>query len=296
MIEIKNVNKYFDGFKVLDNMNMKVEKGSIYGLVGVNGSGKTTLLKHLTGVFKPDSGEITIEGEPVFDNPKVKSEVAYIIDDLLCLGLRNLEEWGKYYSSIYPQWNGERFSELIKELGLNPKNNLSKFSKGMKKQAAFALAMSTCPKLLVLDEPLDGLDPLVRRKVTKHIVDDVAEREMTVVISSHNLREIESLCDTVGIISEGNMQIEKEMDELKSDVCKIQAVFKTEPDLSGLNVLVREKRGSVDLMIIRGDIEATEDYLRQFDPLVLDILPLSLEEVFIYEAGGENDEFSKLLF
>lgn len=298
MIEIKNVNKDFDGFKVLNDLNMHIDKGSIYGLVGVNGSGKTTLLKHLTGVFKPDSGEITIGGEPVYDNPQVKAGIAFIIDDLTYLGARNLKEWGEYYSSLFPGWDGERYSEMTGRFGLNMKKNPSRFSKGMKKQAAFALAMSANPDVLLLDEPLDGLDPLVRRIIVKYIVEDVAEREMTVVISSHNLKEIEGICDAVGIISGGHMLIEKDMDDLKAGICKIQVVFPEgrEANLSGLDVLVKEKRGSVDMLIIKGSEEEISDYLGKYEPLILDILPLSLEEIFIYEAGGENSEFSELLF
>lgn len=298
MIEVKNLTKNFDGFTALDNLSLTVQKGSIYGLVGVNGSGKTTVIKHITGVFKGDSGEIIIDGEKVWENPKVKEKIASIPDNLSFFNFYTLKACAGYFSRLYPEWDWDRYREMTEKLGLDEKKRLVRFSKGMKKQAAFILAMSSKPAVLILDEPLDGLDPLVRRRITKFIMEDVADREMTVLVSSHNLKELEGICDSVGILSGGKMLIEKDLDELKADVSKVQIVFpegKT-PDLSGLNVLYEEKRGSISLLIIRGDKGEVEDALMAMNPVVIDILPLSLEEIFIYEAGGENDEFKELLF
>ncbi len=298
MIQVKELSKSFDGFKALDGLSLNVKKGSIYGLVGVNGSGKTTLIKHLAGVYIPDSGEELIDGEEIFDNVAVKERIAYIADDLYFFGMYNLKGSAAYYRKLYPNWNDERYAHMVSQFGLNEKIKLSKFSKGMQKQAAFILAMSAMPEILILDEPIDGLDPLVRRRVLKYIVDDVAEREMTVLVSSHNLKEMEGLCDSIGIISKGKMLIERDLDDLKSDVHKIQIVFPqgTEPDLDGLNILYREKRGSVELLIIRGERNRVENKLMESKPMVFDLLPLTLEEIFIYETGGERDELQEVFF
>ncbi|MBQ3389614.1 MAG: ABC transporter ATP-binding protein [Firmicutes bacterium] len=298
MIEIRNLTKTFDGFKALDDLNMHVRRGSIYGLVGVNGSGKTTLIKHLTGVYRPDKGEILVDGQPVYDNVGVHERMSYIADDLYFFSMYNLKGFSEYYRKLYPNWNQERYEEMVKQFGLNETQKLTKFSKGMQKQAAFILAMSAMPEVLVLDEPLDGLDPLIRRVVIRDIVEDVAERGMTVLVSSHNLKDMEGLCDCIGIISKGTMLLERDLDDLKSDVHKIQTVLPegTKAPVDGLNVLFSEKRGSVDMFIIRGDGEEIENRFRALQPAVFDLLPMTLEEIFIYETGGDKDEFKEILF
>lgn len=298
MIQVKNVSKSFDGFQALDGLSLNVKKGSIYGLVGVNGSGKTTIIKHLTGVYKADQGENLIEGEEIFDNVAVKQRMAYIADDLYFFGMYSLGRSAAYYKKLYPNWNEERYRHMVQQFGLSEKMKLSKFSKGMQKQAAFILAMSAMPDVLILDEPIDGLDPLIRRMVIKYIVEDVAEREMTVLVSSHNLKEMEGLCDSIGIINRGKMLIERDLDELKSDVHKIQVVYPEgkEATVEGLNVLFRERRGSVEQFIIRGEKETVERKMKEGRPVVFDLLPLTLEEIFIYETGGENDELKEILF
>ena len=298
MIEIRNLTKTFDGFKALDDLNMHVRKGSIYGLVGVNGSGKTTLIKHLTGVYRPDKGEVLADGQPVYDNVGVHERMSYIADDLYFFSMYNLKGFSEYCRKLYPNWNQERYEEMVKQFGLNETQKLTKFSKGMQKQAAFILAMSAMPEVLVLDEPLDGLDPLIRRVVIRDIVEDVAEREMTVLVSSHNLKDMEGLCDCIGIISKGTMLLERDLDDLKSDVHKIQTVLPegTKAPVDGLNVLFSEKRGSVDMFIIRGDSEEIENRFRALQPAVFDLLPMTLEEIFIYETGGDKDEFKEILF
>ncbi len=298
MIELKNVTKTFDGFPALDGLDMHVKKGSIYGLVGVNGSGKTTLIKHLTGVFRADSGEVLVGGEPAFDNVAIHQKMTYIADDLYFFSMYDLKGVAAYYRKLYPGWSDERYREMVKRFGLPERKKLSKFSKGMQKQAAFILAMSAMPEVLVLDEPIDGLDPLIRRMVIRDIVEDVAEREMTVLVSSHNLKDMEGLCDCIGIISKGKMLLERDLDDLKSDVHKVQAVFPegVRAPLEGMNVLFGEKRGSVELYIIRGDGERIENQFRAAGPVVFDLLPMTLEEVFIYETGGDRDEFKEILF
>jgi len=300
MIEVSNVSKYFDDFKALDGLNLTVKKGSIYGLVGTNGSGKTTIIKHITGVLRQDVGEIRINGETVFDNIPIKKKTGFIPDDLYFFAGYNLVEMSGFYKELYPNWDNERFLGMIAKFGLDSKRKISKFSKGMQKQAAFSLTLSTHPEYLILDEPIDGLDPIVRKLVWKYVVEDVAEREMSVLISSHNLRELEGICDSIGILSGGAMTIERDLDELKSDIHKVQVAYKdnTRPEdpYSGLQVLHSEKRGSVDLLIIRNRKEMVEDIISSSCPAVFDMLPLSLEEIFIYELGGADSEISGIIF
>jgi len=296
MIQIKDITKKFDGSVALDNVTLSIRKGSIYGLVGTNGSGKTTLLKHVTGVWKQDSGQILLEDEPIFDNEKAKSRIGYIPDDLFFFGSYTLADSARYYKGLYPFWNGARYAEMVKLFGLPEKQKIARFSKGMQKQAMFILVMSAMPEYLVLDEPIDGLDPIVRKHVWKYVVDDVAAREMTVLVSSHNLREMEGICDTIGILDHGKVIIERDLDELKSDIHKVQIAI-TDPamrDYSELNVLHRETRGTVDLLIIRQPREEVETILNAKNPVLFDLLPLSLEEIFIYELGGEHDVESLL--
>lgn len=298
MIKIENINKSFDQFKALNDLNIHVNKGSIYGLVGTNGSGKTTIIKHITGIIRPDSGQITIAGENVYDNREIKQKLGFIPDDLFFFSTYNLKEMSKFYKEIYPNWNQERYDHMVEQFELSEKNKLSKFSKGMQKQAAFILTMSTMPYYLILDEPIDGLDPIVRKLVWKYIVNDVAEREMTVLVSSHNLRELEGICDSIGIISAGHMVMERDLDELKSDIHKIQVAYKDKPEnpYNGLTVLHQETRGTLDLLIIRNKKELVEEIINKSNPVLFDMLPLSLEEIFIYELGGANSEIQSIIF
>lgn len=298
MISVSKVDKSFDDFKALDALDINVKRGSIYGLVGTNGSGKTTIIKHITGVLKPDAGEIKIGGEPIYDNERVKAKVGFIPDDLYFFSSYNLREMGAFYKKLYPTWNGERFEAMVKQFNLNKRRKISRFSKGMQKQAAFSLVMSTMPEVLILDEPIDGLDPIVRKLVWKYIVDDVADREMTVLVSSHNLKELEGICDSIGILSHGHMVLERDLDDLKSDVHKVQLAFQnpTEEPFERLNILHRETRGTVELLIVRNKREDIEAEVNKYNPLIFDVLPLSLEEIFIYELGGVDNEVEGILF
>ncbi|MGI6731409.1 MAG: ABC transporter ATP-binding protein [Anaerovoracaceae bacterium] len=298
MIKISNLDKKFDDFSALIDLDLHVKKGSIYGLVGTNGAGKTTVIKHVTGILKPDSGEVLIEGSSVYENISLKQRMGFIPDDLYFFASYNLKESAKFYKSIYPNWSDDRYNHMLKQFKLNEKSKLSRFSKGMQKQAAFILTMSSMPDYLILDEPIDGLDPIIRKLVWKYIVEDVAEREMTVLVSSHNLRELEGICDSIGILSKGKMMIERDLDELKSDIHKIQVAFKdgTENPYAGLNVLHKESRGTVDLLIIRNRKDVVESIIAEKHPILFDLLPLSLEEIFIYELGGENSEIESIIF
>ena len=217
MIIVENLTKKFEDFTALNNLSMHVENGSIYGLVGVNGSGKTTLIKHLTGVYKADCGIVEIDGKDVWENISVKEIVGYIPDELFFFQNYSLASEHAFYKNLYADWNEELYRSMISDFGLDEGKRISKFSKGMQKQAAFALVLATMPKYLLLDEPMDGLDPIMRKKVWSYVLSEVADREMTVVISSHNLRELEGICDSIGILSQGSLRFEGKLDELKNN-------------------------------------------------------------------------------
>ena len=299
MINVKGLCKKFDDFQALNNLDLNVEQGSIYGLIGVNGSGKTTLIRHLTGILRADSGTVQMDGQDVYDNAELKKRLGYIPDELFFFGSYNLQTMSNFYAGLYPNWDPVRFAAMVQDFGLPERGKISKFSKGMQKQAQFALTMSCKPDFLILDEPIDGLDPIVRKKVWKYVVDDVAERQMTVLVSSHNLKEMEGICDAIGILSGGEMKIEQDLDELKSDIHKVQAAFHNAEDaeraFAGLKVVHREKSGSIEHLIIRGAREEVEKAVYAADPIIFDMLPLSLEEVFIFEMGGENDDIKGIL-
>lgn len=298
MIRLEKINKSFQHSHILKDMSLDVPKGSIYGLVGTNGAGKTTIIKHITGILKPDSGSLTIGGSPVFENTAVKSRIGYISDDLYFFATYSLKEMARFYKKMYPGWNQERYQNLLHTFKLDEKSRLGRFSKGMQKQAAFVLVMSTMPDYLILDEPLDGLDPIARKVVWKHIVEDVAERETTVLVSSHNLRDLEGICDRIGIIADGHMVIERDLDDLKSDIHKLQLAYPegTNPPYDKLQIIFRQKRGTVELLIVRDNYQHIEEVIGDTKPLIFDVLPLTLEEIFIYELGGDENDIKEIIF
>jgi ABC-2 type transport system ATP-binding protein len=292
MIQLDNLTKSFDGFTALDALNLNVSKGSIYGLVGINGSGKTTAIKHLSGVYRQDGGQALIDGAPVYDNAAIKARVGHIPDELYFFPQYSMRLLRRFYRSLYKNWNDDRCTQMMSDFKLDEKRRLKHFSKGMQKQAAFVLNMSIMPDVLLLDEPIDGLDPIVRKQVLKQIKDDVADRQMTVLISSHNLKEMDGTCDAIGIIKDGRMVVQRDINDLKSNIHKLQLAFApgTDPDCEGLNVLRTERRGSVWLMIIKGGTDEIDSRVKAQGPLVYDRLPLTLEEIFEYESEGASDE------
>ena len=296
MIKVKDLYKVIDGEVVLDHLNMHVEEGSIYGLIGPNGAGKTTLIRHLVGVLKQDSGKIFIESQPVYENIELKRKIGYISDAMYFIET-NLERNAKVYKDLYPSWNQERFKELYKTFKLNPTKKIQAFSKGMRKQASFCLIMSTMPHYLILDEPIDGLDPAARKLVWKYIIDDVAQRNLTVLISSHNLKELEGIVDHVGILYKGKIMKEFDLEYIQTHIHKIQVSFGDEEvNLDALNIAYQEERGSVKILIIEDSLSHIRKVIGEKAPLIFDILPLSLEELFMYEVGGEDDDIQKLIF
>ncbi|MBR7073131.1 MAG: ABC transporter ATP-binding protein [Eubacterium sp.] len=298
MIEIRNVVKTFDGFAALNGVNMNVEKGSIYGLVGPNGAGKTTLMNTFCGILMADGGTLTVDGESVFENNAVKKRIVYISDDVFYFHNSNTESLKKFYMGLYPDFDTAKFEELKKYFpSINPKSNVRRLSKGMKKQVAFWLAICCKPDILVLDEPVDGLDPMMRHQVWSLIMKDVAERSTTVLVSSHNLRELEDVCDTVGIMYKGRIIIEAALDDLRERLLKYQVSFNEDTEISelGLNILREKKTGRVYELIITGDRNEITEKLKSFNQLFVEELPMTLEEIFIYELGEVDDEIKQML-
>lgn len=296
MIEIKNVVKEFDGFRALDGLDMTVPGGSVYGLVGPNGAGKSTIIRHLTGIYKQDSGEILVDGQPVFENPAVKNRIAYIPDDIFFFANASIIEMARFYRSIYPQFDSERFKKLGEVFGLDQKRQMRKLSKGMQKQAAFWMMMSLRPDILVLDEPVDGLDPVMRRQIWSIIMSDVAENGTTVLVSSHNLRELEDVCDHVGIMNGGRMLLQRPLSELQDSTVKVQLALPEDRELpEGLEILHKSVTGRLYQLILRGTAEEVTNVLAAAQPFFIDVLPLTLEEIFIYELGGADSEIKDII-
>jgi ABC-2 type transport system ATP-binding protein len=289
MIEVKSLVKRFDGFAALDGLTMTVPDGAVYGLVGPNGSGKSTLLRHITGIYRQDSGEVLINGEPVFENTAVKAKTAYIPDDIFYFLQATVRDMAAYYRGLYPGFSMERYKKLREVFELSEKLPIRRMSKGMQKQAAFWLCMSMTPQLLVLDEPVDGLDPVMRRQIWSIILSDAAENGTTVLVSSHNLRELEDVCDHVGMIDHGKMLIERSLSELQGNMTKVQLALPEGAVLPGeLDIIHETQTGRLKTLIIRGETDAIMARLQEAQPLFADALPLSLEEIFIYELGGKD--------
>ena len=292
MLEMKNVTKTFGDFKALDDLTMTIPQGAVYGLVGPNGAGKSTAIRHLTGIYRPDSGEITLEGLPVYENPKVKSAIGYIPDDIFYFSSATMEEMRKFYKSMYPKFDDALFERLYEAFDLPKKTPIRRFSKGMQKQPAFHLTLACRPEVLILDEPVDGLDPVMRRQVMGLILSDVAEHGTTVLISSHNLRELEDVCDHVGIMDHGKMLLERSLADMQGSTVKVQMVGDTPADLE---VLHETASGRLKTLIVRGSAEEVSQKIAAETPAYFDVLPLSLEEIFIYELGGVNYEVKNIV-
>ena len=292
MLEIRNLTKTFGDFKALDDLSMTVPKGTVYGLVGPNGAGKSTVIRCMVGVYRPDSGNITMDGQFVYENPDLKARIGYIPDDIFFFPAATLEEMRRFYKGLYPDFDDDLFERLYEIFDLPRKNPIRRFSKGMQKQAAFHLAICCRPDVLILDEPVDGLDPVMRRQVMSLILADVAERGTTVLISSHNLRELEDVCDHVGIMDHGRMLLEKSLADMQGTTHKLQMVGDAP---AGLEVLHESASGRLRTYIVRGSAAEISNAVAAANPVYFDVLPLSLEEIFIYELGGVNYEVKNII-
>jgi len=289
MLEAKRVVKTFDGFRALDGLTMTVPTGAVYGLVGPNGAGKSTIIRHLAGIYRQDSGEVLLDGQPVYEDPAVKRRMTVIGDDWYYFPQANIREMAHFFAGLYPAFSWERYEKLKQVFPLDEKMMLRRMSKGMQKQAAFWLTVCCMPEYLILDEPVDGLDPVMRRQVWSLLLGDVAERGTTVLVSSHNLRELEDVCDHVGILDHGRVLLERSLSDLQDNTVKLQVAYPgvTEPVLPAeMQILHRSHVGRVYTYIVRG---SREDILRRMqitEPVLLESIPLTLEEIFIYELGG----------
>ena len=292
MLTLNNVTKAFEGFQALDGLTMTVPKGSVYGLVGPNGAGKSTAIRHLTGIYRPDSGEITMDGEKIYENTRLKQRIGYIPDDIFYFPTATMEDMHKFYRGIYQNFDEDLYEKLYEVFKLPRKSPIRKFSKGMQKQAAFHLVICTRPEVLILDEPVDGLDPVMRRQVWSLLMSDVAQRQTTVLISSHNLRELEDICDHVGIMDHGKMLLERSLADMQGATHKVQLVGEV-PE--GLEILHESSSGRMKTLVVRGDPEKLDGLLSGANLTYYDILPLSLEEIFIYELGGVDYEVKNII-
>ena len=285
MLEMNSVTKTFGTFKALDNLTLTVPQGAVYGLVGPNGAGKSTAIRHLTGVYRPDSGTVQVDGQPVYENPAVKSDIGYIPDEIFFFPSATIEDMRRFYKGLYPRFDEDLYRRLYDIFRLPKNGQIRRFSKGMQKQAAFHLALAMRPKVLILDEPVEGLDPVMRRQVMSLILSDVAEYGTTVLISSHNLRELEDVCDHVGIMDHGKMLLEKSLADMQGTTHKLQIVGGV-PE--GLEVLHESSSGRLKTLICRGQAWEISTKAAAAKPAYFDVLPLSLEEIFIYELGGAD--------
>lgn len=292
MIEVKDVVKFYGKSRALNKLNMHVPKGVVYGLVGPNGAGKTTILHHISAAMRPDSGSICVAQEPVFENTKIKSQIAFIPSDFYYYSSARICDMRDLHATLFPSFNKKRFDALTSLFNMDPKRSIRSLSKGMKKQVAFWLALSQEPEVLLLDEPVDGLDPTARHKVWSVVMDEVARRGMTVLSSSHNLRELTDVCDYVGIMENGSMRLERSLTDLQDNFVKAQVAFADDVLIKpqGFEVLSKERQGRLFTLVLKGDASKVEESFADASPTFINVLPLSLEEIFIYELGGGIDE------
>ena len=290
MIEVRDAVKKFDGFAALDGANLLVPQGSVYGLVGPNGAGKSTLIRHLTGIYRQDGGTVRVDGQPVWENAPLKARIAAIPDDWYYFMQSTVRDMMRFYKGFYPSFSTERYEKLKEVFNIDEKRAIRRLSKGMQKQVAFWLALSCMPDYLILDEPVDGLDPVMRRQVWSLVMGDVAQRGTTVLVSSHNLRELEDVCDHVGIMDHGRVLLERSLAQLQDNMVKLQVVFQDGVNEvpADLPVLHASKVGRIHTLIMRMNAEEATERLSAYNPLLVDAVPLTLEEIFIYELGGAD--------
>lgn len=299
MIKINSVTKLFDSKTALDNVSLEIPKGCVYGLVGTNGSGKSTLLRLISGVYRCDGGSVLVDDAIAFDIPHVKEKIFFVSDDLYFMKNTSLEDMASFYRSAYPRWNEELYQKLCNLFPIGKKGKLSTFSKGMRRQAALILSLSCSPDYLLLDEAFDGLDPVIRHGVRKIISDMISEFSMTVVISSHNLRELEDFCDKVSLIHNGTLKFDYNVDSIKTEFVKIQAAFKPMPetfDLEGIRVLAVDAKGIVATIICAANQQDAIAAVKKLNPVLCEAIALTLEEVFIYEMEAVGYDYSKIIF
>ncbi len=296
MLEVKALVKSFEGFRALDGLTLTAPKGAVYGLVGPNGAGKSTLIRHLAGIYRQDEGEALFDGQPIYENPAIKEKIAYIPDEIFYYTQASIRDMARFAESMYPRFDRERYEKLRELFALDERRPMRKLSKGQQKQAAFQIAMAQRPEIVLLDEPVDGLDPVMRRQVWSVLMSDVEQYGTTVLVSSHNLRELEDVCDHVGIMNKGKMLLERSLSELQENLVKIQLAYPDGGELpEGLEIVHQSATGRLRQLILRGSAAELTEKLNATQPLFLDVLPLTLEEIFIYELGGADYEVKDLV-
>ena len=298
MIQVERLTKKFQTHTALNQISVSVQPGSVFGLVGSNGAGKSTLLRTIAGIYKPDSGTVAIDGTPIFEHPNVKNDIFFISDFPYFIPQSNMKEMAKFYASMYSNWSHERYRELCSLFPIEEKMKISSMSKGMQRQVALICALSTQPKVLLMDEIFDGLDPVMRQLLKKLLAREVSERNITVMIASHNLRELEDVCDHVGLLHQGGVVFEQELDGLKLNLHKLQAVFKPMISMdvfSDLDILKFDMKGSLVNMVIRGDKGVISRRIEALKPVYFEMLPLTLEEVFISEMEVSGYDIDKII-
>lgn len=295
MIKTEHLTKKFGDLTALNDISCTINDGCIYGLAGSNGAGKSTLLRLIAGVYKPEKGNVTVDGAPVYENPKVKERITFVADELFFLPGASMNRMADLYAAVYKRFDRKRYKELTSLFGLDPKKPINTFSKGMKRQAATILALSARSDYILFDETFDGLDPVMRNFVKKIVCEDILDRNATAVITSHSLRELEDTCDQLALLHKGGLILQSDVQNLKTGLFKVQVAFREEYDktkFEGMNILQFIKHGMVANMIIRGDQEKTVARLKAMNPAVLDVLPLTLEEVFTYEMEALGYKYS----
>ena len=298
MIKITNLNKSYGDKKVLENLNCTIKTGSVYGLIGANGAGKSTLLRIIMGIFKKDSGVIEIDGKELVDVEEVKQKLVYVPDDLFFFKNYTIKDMAIFYSKLYPNFDMDFAMNFAEKLKLNTNQKIQTFSKGMKRQAALICAISTNADYMFFDETFDGIDPVIRNYMKKVIAEQMQKKETTIIMTSHNLRELEDICDNLGLLYKGGVLFESDVDSLKTNMFKIQISLNKdfdEKDFQNYNVLSFKKTGSVATVIMKGDREGYEKVLKEMNPIILDFLPLTLEEIFIYEMEVLGYEFNEII-
>ncbi len=288
MIEVKGISKSFSGIKAVDNLDAVIQEGAVFGLIGTNGAGKSTFLRMVCGVLKPDEGTILVDGKPVFETPESKQKMFYISDEQYFFANANPIDMKRYYERVYPEFDGERFLELLKRFGLQGGRKINTFSKGMKKQLSVILGICANTKYLLCDETFDGLDPVMRQAVKGIFIKEIEERGMTPIVASHNLRELEDICDHVGLLHRGGILLSRDLEDMKLNIHKLQCVWKNPEDIEAIKQQVEvvkvEQRGSLMTITIKGSVDRIEKAVEEKEPLFYELLPLSLEEIFISET------------
>ena len=299
MIKAENVVKRFDGNLAVDRVSVEIKEGIVFGMVGTNGAGKSTLLRMIAGVLKADEGTITVDDAPVYENPVAKKEVFYISDDAYYLNNGTPVDMADYYGAVYEKFNRKRYLELLSQLNLPLSRKISTFSKGMKKQVSILLGVCAGTKYLLCDETFDGLDPVMRQAVKSIFAKEITERGLTPVLASHNLRELEDICDHVGLLHKGGVLLSKDLEEMRTGIHKLQCVFADEEQeariLMGLEVVNREERGRLKTLTVRGSQEEIAGRVAAAEPVFFEMLPLTLEEIFISETEVAGYDFKKLI-